>query len=166
MDPASKSTGWALFDGGKLKEHGTVAAEGAVPFRLFKIFNEYRYIIAEHEPAEVHVENFRKNLAIQLHWSVGVIMAAAGFVDGVEAFQDCWMSSWQRWSGFKKGKGWGVGEKFRGKVKSEDEVSAILIGLWWTRELRSGVSGASSGTSSEIRSPRRRKRKKRKHRRG
>ena len=130
VDPASKSTGWALFVGKKLEASGTVAVQGVVPVRLWKIFDAYRGIMLEQNPDEVHVENFRRNLAIQLHWSVGVIMAAAGFY-AVPAQQDCWMSSWQRYCGFKKGGPFGKLSKYEKKTESEDELSAIGIGLWY-----------------------------------
>lgn len=130
VDPASKSTGWALFVGKKLEAHGTVAVIGKINTRLAMLHIHYRHVIVVQKPKEVHVENFRKNLAIQLHWSVGVIISAAGYED-VEAFQDCWMSSWQRWCGFKKGGPYGKLAKFSKNTNSEDELSAVGIGLWW-----------------------------------
>ena len=128
IDPASKSTGWALFVGKKLEAHGAVEVEGAISKRLAKLHVKYRHVFAKHSPEEVHIENFRRNLAIQLHWSVGTIISAAGY-QGVEAKQDCWMSSWQRYTSFKKGGPYGKLTEYI--VESEDELSAIGIGLWW-----------------------------------
>ncbi len=130
VDPASYDTGWALFVGKKLEAHGTVAVQGVVPVRLWKIFERYRDIVLVQQPDEMHVENFRRNLAIQLHWSVAAILAAAGY-HAVPAEQDCWMSSWQSFCGFKKDGPYGKLAKFSKKTSSEDELSAIGIGLWW-----------------------------------
>lgn len=131
VDPGSKSSGWALFEGSELTDSGTVEADQKEDsfHRLSDMYLAYFELGSEIRPDEVHIENFRKNLAIQLHHSVGAISAALACWSPLVA-QDCWMSSWQRWHGYSKKKE--LPANLAGyKISSTDELEAIAIGLWW-----------------------------------
>lgn len=134
IDPGSHSTGWAFFLGKTLESHGTVVApdrKRTCFFRIGEIYLSYFLIGEELKPDEVHFENFRKNLAIGLHHSVGAIGAALALNAG-DVKQDCWMGSWQKFHGYSKKLPLPKHlEKYEKKCESQDELEAIAIGLWY-----------------------------------
>jgi len=137
IDPASISSGWALFDGDRLIDSGTVAVDKKdnVFIRLCKIYKLYKKLLVEYE--EVHIEQLVRNTHIYTHWSVSVI-AIALHHSGCNIFADIPIASWQKhtdWKGDKK-----LLDGYTGRVSSEDELAAIGMGLWHTaRTARCGV---------------------------
>lgn len=137
MDPASISTGWALFEDGKLIDSGTVAVDKKLPIflRLYHIYKAYKRLRLS--PNEIHIEQLVRNTHIYTHWSVSVI-ALSMFRRNVQVDADVPIASWQKFTDWK-------GEKaplkdYRRWVRSEDELAAIGMGLWHTaRTAESGL---------------------------
>jgi len=137
VDPASISTGWALFENGKLVSSGTVAVDKKMPvfLRLYHIYKAYKKLRLS--PNEIHIEQLVRNTHIYTHWSVSVI-ALSMFRRNVQVDADVPIASWQKFTDWK-------GEKaplksYRRWVRSEDELAAIGMGLWHTaRTAESGV---------------------------
>jgi Holliday junction resolvasome RuvABC endonuclease subunit len=131
VDPGSRSSGWAYFEGDEFIRSGTFEAtkDVAAFHRIAELYLDYFELGSELCPDEVHIENFRKNLAIQLHHSVGAIAAALGnFAPVIE--QDCWMGSWQRFHGYSKKEE--LPKHLKSYIiESVDELEAIAIGLWY-----------------------------------
>jgi len=131
IDPASCGTscsGWAYFEGQELLASGIVHVEHkqAIFKRLWCIYREYYFRIANYRPEEVHIEQLVRFTHIYTHWSVAVIGIA--FVSGgctVDA--DIPITSWQRYCDWH-------GEKERlqaYKGRPDDEQAAIGMGLWY-----------------------------------
>jgi hypothetical protein len=81
VDPATGATsnpGWALFQDGKLVDSGEVTGlHGETPDRLFQLFWRLHDDGRFNNLNMLVVEQLRgKMVAAQLHWSVGVILAA------------------------------------------------------------------------------------------
>lgn len=131
IDPASISTGWALFKGPKLVAHGTVAVDRKLPIfkRLSAVYRQYAQSKINVE--EVHIEQLVRNTHIFTHWSVAVIGLA--FTDrcaSVEA--DIPIQSWQAHVRWKTDQA--PLSAFKGSVHSEDELAAIGMGLYYTEK--------------------------------
>lgn len=138
VDPASISSGWALFENGKLVDSGTVAVDKKLPIflRLYHIFKAYKRLRLS--PHEIHIEQLVRNTHIYTHWSVSII-AISMFRRNVQVDADIPIASWQKfadWKGKKKPL-----ENYKGWVRSEDELAAIGMGLWHsTRATEGGIS--------------------------
>lgn len=144
VDPASISTGWAFFVGNKFVASGTVRADKRNPVfeRLADLWARYRTVSAQLD--EVHLERLPRSrtCAIQTHWSVGVIGAALAKT-GAEISEDIPPTAWQKAVGWKTVKA-AAGQPrtykleagssllpFVAKVESDDELSAVGLGLYW-----------------------------------
>jgi hypothetical protein len=134
IDPASKSTGWALFRDKKFDVSGTIQAEANLPAfeRLWQLQCSYEFLkeMFKGEIDEVHIEKMVAKTAIECKWSVGVIGSVFGCIahvdDGVP------IQSWQKFCDWK-----GDRQKLRRyykRVHSEDELAAIGMGLWYVKE--------------------------------
>lgn len=138
IDPASISSGWALFDGDRLIDSGTIAVDKKdnVFVRLCKIYKNYKKLSLDYE--EIHIEQLVRNTHIYTHWSVSVI-ATALYHSGCNIFADIPIASWQKhtdWQGEKK-----ILDGYKRRVKSEDELAAIGMGLWHTTRTTGGGIG-------------------------
>ena len=138
VDPASISTGWALFENGKLVSSGTVAVDKKMPvfLRLYHIYKSYKKLRLS--PNEIHIEQLVRNTHIYTHWSVSVI-ALSMFRRNVQVDADVPIASWQKFADWK-------GEKeplkvYKRRVTSEDELAAIGMGLWHTARTSQGGVG-------------------------
>lgn len=137
IDPASISSGWALFNGDRLISSGTVAVDKRdnIFVRLCKIYKAYKKL---EKVEEVHIEQLVRNTHIYTHWSVSVI-AIALHHSGCSIFADVPISSWQKYTDWQ-------GEKtpldsYKRRVTSEDELAAIGMGLWHTARTSGGGVG-------------------------
>lgn len=138
VDPASISTGWALFENGKLKRSGTVAVDKkmSIFLRLFHIAKAYKKLRLQ--PDEIHIEQLVRNTHIYTHWSVSVI-ALSMFRRNVKVDADIPIASWQKFTEWKEDKA--PLQSYKRRVSSEDELAAIGMGLWHTaRTAQGGVS--------------------------
>lgn len=131
IDPASISTGWALFSDDKLVRSGTVATDkkNNVFDRLNYIFKEYKKLKFTNVD-EVHIEQLVRNTHIYTHWSVSVIAMALYATDRAIA-ADVSISSWQKATSWKTTKD--PIKAYKGRVSSEDELAAIGMGTYYTR---------------------------------
>lgn len=131
IDPASISTGWALFSDDELIKSGTIATnkKDNVFDRLNYIYKEYRKLKFENL-TEVHIEQLVRNTHIYTHWSVSVI-AMALYVTGRFIAADVSISSWQKETSWKTTKD--PLKAYKGRVSSEDELAAIGMGVYYTR---------------------------------
>jgi Holliday junction resolvasome RuvABC endonuclease subunit len=131
IDPASISTGWALFSDDELIRSGTVATnkKDDVFDRLNYIFNEYKKLKFTNVD-EVHIEQLVRNTHIYTHWSVSVIAMALYNPDRVIA-ADISISAWQKATSWKTTKD--PIKAYKGRVSSEDELAAIGMGTYYTR---------------------------------
>lgn len=131
IDPASISTGWALFSDDKLVRSGTVATDKKdnVFDRLNYIFKEYKKLKFTNVD-EVHIEQLVRNTHIYTHWSVSVIAMALYATDRAIA-ADVSISSWQKATSWKTTKD--PIKAYKGRVSSEDELAAIGMGTYYTR---------------------------------
>lgn len=132
IDPASISTGWAIFDGSTYVVSGTIAVDKSVPIfgRLKMICNAYTALNAKFWMIkEVHIEQLVRNTHIHTHWSVGAI----GSVFGGKTKADIPIRGWQKYCE------WGDKRTrlvpFKKLVKSTDELAAIGMGLYYVKSL-------------------------------
>ncbi len=135
IDPASKSTGWALFDAdGVLKESGTIVAEESsdVFTRLSDLYSQYYQLRVCRKIREVHIEQLVRNTHIYTHWSVGVIGAALRQFTDTEVYADISISSWQKFAEWKGEREPLAADVF--EVDSEDELAARAMGRFWFAE--------------------------------
>lgn len=138
VDPASISTGWALFENGKLQASGTVAVDKKMPvfLRLHHIYKAYKKLRLS--PHEIHIEQLVRNTHIYTHWSVSVI-ALSMFRRNVQVDADIPISSWQKFAEWKEKQT--PLQSYKRRVRSEDELAAIAMGLWHTaRTAQGGVA--------------------------
>lgn len=132
VDPASISTGWALFEDGKLKSSGTIIADKRLPIfvRLFQIYKQYRK--KKFDVEEVHIEQLVRNTHIYTHWSVSAI--ALGVLRGNNSVDaDIPIQSWQKFTDWK-GQQTPL-EGYKRRVSSEDELAAIGMGLYHSSKI-------------------------------
>lgn len=132
VDPASISTGWALFEDGQLKSSGTIIADKRLPIfiRLFQIYKQYRR--KKFDVEEVHIEQLVRNTHIYTHWSVCAI-ALGVLRSHTKVDADIPIQSWQKATDWK-------GEQaplqsYKRRVSSEDELAAIAMGLYHSSRL-------------------------------
>jgi len=139
VDPASISTGWALFEDGQLVDSGTIAVDKKLPvfIRLYKIYKEYRKLRIKAD--EVHIEQLVRNTHIFTHWSVSVI-ALGLFHNNVQVDADIPIASWQKFVDWKEEKA--PLAPYKRRVQSEDELAAIGMGLYHTARF-GGISKKS-----------------------
>lgn len=127
IDPASISSGWALYEGAKLVAHGTVATEKkwSVFVRLHDIWRQYRQLSFTNLD-EVHIEKLPRRCHHYTMWSVGVIgHALVPLTSKID--DEAPVKSWQKHVSWRDVEGsW----KERG-YKSEDEFAAVCIGKWY-----------------------------------
>lgn len=138
VDPASISTGWALFTDGKLVQSGTILADKKdnVFKRLYQIYVAYKKLGIKAD--EVHIEQLVRNTHIFTHWSVSVI-ALALFHSNIQMDADIPIASWQKFTEWKEEKT--PLQNYKRRVGSEDELAAIGMGLWHTaRTSSSGIA--------------------------
>lgn len=130
VDPASISSGWAIFVNENYVRSGSVVVGGKDAIeRLVKIFDQYKSIVNNWAPAEVHIEQFGGRPSHILHWSVGVIGVATK-TDFNTVGQDVPVSSWQsavEWKGTRHPL-----KNYLDQVETEDELAAIGMGIWYT----------------------------------
>ena len=132
VDPASISTGWALFQGKRLIASGTIAVDKTLHWslRLHEIARAYKQLPFTNID-EVHIERLVRNTHIYTHYSVGVISSILClYSDSVEA--DVSITSWQKavdWKDKRKKL-----TPYKRRVESEDELAAIGMGLYWLSE--------------------------------
>lgn len=131
IDPASISTGWALFSDDTLLKSGTVSTDKKkdVFDRLNYIFKEYKKLKFT-DVEEVHIEQLVRNTHIYTHWSVSVI-AMALYAPNRHISADISISSWQKATSWKTTKD--PLKAYKGRVSSEDELAAIGMGTYYTR---------------------------------
>lgn len=131
IDPASISTGWALFSDDTLLQSGTVATnkKNDIFDRLHSIYKEYKKLKFKNVD-EVHIEQLVRNTHIYTHWSVSVI-AMALYASGRTISADVSISSWQKATSWKTTKD--PIKAYKGRVSSEDELAAIGMGTYYTR---------------------------------
>ena len=133
VDPASVSSGWALFEDDDFVESGTVLADKKQKIwdRLKYVYNAYKELPFEFD--EVHVEDVPRvrTCHIYVHYSVGIVLAAlANKADVLKV--DIPVKAWQ------KHVEWEEKEKplkaFKRRAESRDELAAIGMGLWYLSE--------------------------------
>ncbi len=132
VDPASISSGWALFQNKRLIASGTIAVDKKLkwPERLHLLRQEYAKLPFTNLD-EVHIERLVRTTHIYTHYSVGVIAAVLWlYSDHVDAAVS--ITSWQKyvdWKGKQKRLA-----PYKQKVGSEDELAAIGMGIYWVNE--------------------------------
>lgn len=146
IDPASRSSGWAIFHGKSLVQHGTVEAhdkKDSIEFRLRDVMMKYMDVVNCHADMyetkfeSCHIEQLVRMTHIYTHWSVGVIMAAVLSTDHVhKVAADIPISSWEKYTQWNTDKApiYKALQSSTKKIASEDELAAIGIGLYWTNK--------------------------------
>jgi hypothetical protein len=111
IDPGSISPGWALFEGGLLKDAGTkdLGKAASIYSRLPRLHSE----LADWLPDVLVIEQIRGSMAHEyLKWSVGVAIAAANTSCVIELP----IHEWQKFS------------KNKASYFKDDTQDAIIIG--------------------------------------
>lgn len=121
IDPASISSGWAIYSNGTLVKSSSFTADkkNAIATRLKKIYNYYYKLMLKYKVNEVHIERLVRNTHIHTHWAVGVIMAACSSAKKVDA--DISIKSWQTATNWNR----------LSKKSQTDEQAAILMGRYF-----------------------------------
>jgi hypothetical protein len=133
VDPASKSVGWALFEGEYLRASGSVVVKGKNQFnRLAEIYAAFYAGFGDvMSPTtgsldEVHIETLNYGTHFACIWSVGVIGALFARL-GANVSQDIYIKAWQKHADWGRKKG--QFETFG--YKTEDEFAAVCMGNWY-----------------------------------
>lgn len=134
VDPASISSGWALFEGSKLVGQGTVLADKrrTVFERLSYVYGQYLAINQLEQYEEVHIEKIPRRCHHYTIWSVAVIGLALYSLSGGPVDDDLPVRSWQKvvnWRGNEKA--W----QLKLQAGSEDETVAVLLGHYYLNKL-------------------------------
>jgi hypothetical protein len=130
IDPASISSGWALFEGPKLITAGAIVVDKKLPAfaRLYQVYKRYQEVSKRLLVDEVHIEQLVRNTHIYTHFSV----AAAGIAfipSGARVDADIPIQSWQKHCDWK-------GERaplkaYQEIAETEDVLAAIGMGLFY-----------------------------------
>lgn len=135
IDPASRSSGWSLFNGGSLVKSGTISISNDDPYRrLADIYDAYLalgFFLSQTglRPGAVHVEQLPRSCHIYTHYSVGIIGAAL-CQTGAQVKGDVPIKAWQKHANWKaRLKDWA-----KEGYKSEDEFAAVCMGKYWLAE--------------------------------
>jgi hypothetical protein len=130
VDPASISSGWAIFINQDYFVSGSVVVKGKDAIeRLVRIYSAYKELAGKWDVSEVHLEQFGGRPSHILHWSVGVIGVALK-TDKNTVAQDVPVSSWQLAAGWKGTRA--PLKVYMNSVQTEDELAAIGMGIWYT----------------------------------
>jgi Holliday junction resolvasome RuvABC endonuclease subunit len=134
VDPASISTGWALFEGDKLEQHGTLkVSEGDALDRLAVIGKRYEAMSAMLKPDHTFLERMNHIVAYQVVWSVGVIATALRQGSPESTFEQISPATWKK---YLNGIGMSVADFAKlHACKSEDQAVAIAMGLCYLQGL-------------------------------
>ena len=136
VDPASRATGWALFEDKQCIEHGAIVAGGNDAFlRMHDLYLDYFELGDRLQPDECYLEQFRVystkrgGLVIGSVYVIGAALRCYSEVGWV------WTQHWQEFAGYKKGQPpKGRLKKFEDEAASEDVLAAIGMGLWYTEK--------------------------------
>lgn len=130
VDPASYSTGWALFRGSECRQSGTITADGGdIGLRLARIARVYwcLYGTAQlpNDNTDLYIELIPGTCSYYVQWSVGAILANLCCWRRVKLVGRVAPKAWQKtvdWTGNRM-------LLSRYKVGSEDELAAIGMGI-------------------------------------
>ena len=131
IDPASISSGWAIYLGKELEKSGTIAVDKKfnVFVRLMHLSALYRQLMVSGSVDEVHIELLPRRCHHFTHWSVGVIGSTLQAYGGTIS-SDIAVKSWQKWTDWER-----KSAKWRTLgYKSEDEFAAVEMGRFWTEK--------------------------------
>lgn len=131
IDPATYSTGWAVFEGGVLIAHGTIRVDSPdIGLRLLGLKNQYRDIALQYKPSRVVIEQMNRVVHHSILWAIGAVITGCAEA-GVEFPKPAgdWQVSPSAWQKTVKWKDSGSMPEHRQLVKSIDELAAIGIGI-------------------------------------
>jgi Holliday junction resolvasome RuvABC endonuclease subunit len=128
IDPASISSGWAIFEGKTYVKSGTIAVDKRLDVyaRLSLLSSLYYNFVVDGSLDEIHIEQLPRRCHIYTHYSVGVIGTSLSRKCSVIK-GDIPVKSWQAATGWEaRKKGWADVN-----CTSEDELAAICMGEYW-----------------------------------
>ena len=131
IDPASISSGWAIFDGAVYVKSGTIAVDKKLDVyaRLRLLSSLYYNFVVDGSLDEIHIEQLPRRCHIYTHYSVGVIGSALSSKCAVIK-GDIPVKSWQAATGWEfRKKNWA-----NVKCTSEDELAAICMGEYYVQK--------------------------------
>lgn len=137
IDPASNSTGWALFIDGVCTDSGTIeASKGPVFKRLIDIHAQYKELGSRIKPDEVRFERMNRVVNVAVIWSVGAIGVALKLGHWPaniksEYSEQISPSTWKKYEKENE-----VFNNIRANTSSNDEAVAVLLGLAYTESNR------------------------------
>lgn len=127
IDPASISSGWALYRGSTLVDHGTVLADKrlGVFARLQSIATHYKELSKRLSYEEFHIEKMPRRVHYYTIWSCGVIGTSLkhSLCDGKD---DIPVRSWQKFVDWDT-----IRDDWEGQYVSQDEWAAICMGRYY-----------------------------------
>jgi Holliday junction resolvasome RuvABC endonuclease subunit len=145
IDPAGRSTGWAIFNDTEYVESGTIAVQltkeedklkgddrlvsalgriRIISIRYYQLLSNLGYLVEE-----AFIERLMTATSIHCHWAVGSISSALYSAGVKRVSPTISVTSWQKevdWKG-KRGKL----KPWIKMVDSEDELAAIGMGLYY-----------------------------------
>ena len=130
IDPASISSGWAIFEGSTYVKSGTIAVDRKLDVfkRLSLLSSLYYNFVVDGSIDEIHIELLPRRCHIYTHYSVGVIgTALSRKCDIIKG--DIPVQSWQKATAWDERK-----EHWAAKgLDSEDQLAAICMGEYWVK---------------------------------
>lgn len=128
IDPASRSSGWAVFEGAELVRHGTVTMKGKdVDERMRQLWQSYRQIAERENPEEVYIERMNRRVHRYCLWAAFLVRTVFSIYGGTKRFEEISPGTWKKYL-VESGQTLEVVREFW-KADSEDEAVAIAIGF-------------------------------------
>jgi len=128
IDPASYSTGWAVFENGELKRHGTIkAVSPVIGLRLVELYRSYLGFVVTDSLDNVTVERMNRLVHYYVIWSVAAILTAIFTKCPRISLNELSPSTWKRWLSENKLQLSSLKAVYT--VASDDEAVAIAMGF-------------------------------------
>jgi hypothetical protein len=135
VDPGSKSAGWAFFIDGSFHSAGSLTSKHKDGFQRLGVISEnFRKIVSDLSPNEVHFETLNYRTHYICIWAVGSLGAIAASCGVQTVAQDVYIKSWQKHCNWEE-----IQYKWEEVDRpwvfdTEDAWAAYWQGIWWLHE--------------------------------
>lgn len=98
IDPGSRSSGWAVFEGAELVRHGTVTLKGKdVDERMRGLWQAYRQIAEREKPEAVFIERMNRRVHRYCLWASNLTRTVFSIYGGKPKFEEISPGTWKKY---------------------------------------------------------------------